>query len=46
MGRREGRFKAIRLLVRGADVEMLDLKVIYTNGDPDDIQVRALDQGG
>lgn len=40
VGRREGRFKAIRLHVRGADVEMLDLKVIYANGEPDDIQVR------
>lgn len=42
VGRREGRFKAIRLYVRGADVEMLDLKVIYANGQPDDIQVRSL----
>ena len=40
VGRREGRFKAIRLHVRGADVEMLDLKVIYANGEPDDIPVR------
>ena len=40
VGRREGRFKAIRLHVRGADVEMLDLKVIYANGSPDDIAVR------
>jgi hypothetical protein len=40
VGRREGRFKAIRLHVRGADVEMLDLKVIYANGEPDDIAVR------
>lgn len=42
VGRREGRFKAIRLHVTGADVEMLDLKVIYANGDPDDIPVRNL----
>lgn len=40
VGRREGRFKAIRLQVRGADVEVLDLKVIYTNGQPDDIPVK------
>jgi hypothetical protein len=46
VGRREGRFKGIRLHVRGADVEMLDLKVIYTNGDPDDIQVRHLIKAG
>src|SRR5262245_47565520 len=41
VGRSEGRFKAIRLLARGNDVEMLDLKVIYANGEPDDIPVRA-----
>jgi hypothetical protein len=41
VGRREGRFKAIRLQARGNDVEMLDLKVIYANGAPDDIPVRA-----
>jgi hypothetical protein len=40
VGRREGRFKAIRLSARGNDVEMVDLKVVYANGDPDDIQVR------
>jgi hypothetical protein len=41
VGRREGRFKAIRLSVKGTDVEMLDLKVIYANGEPDDIPVRS-----
>jgi hypothetical protein len=47
VGRREGRFKAIRLNVSGNDVHILDLKVIYTNGDPDDIQVRSeIRQGG
>jgi hypothetical protein len=46
VGRREGRFKAIRLYVRGADVEMLDLKVIYANGSPDDIPVRAVIRQG
>jgi hypothetical protein len=46
VGRREGRFKAIRLLVRGADVEVLDLKVIYANGDPDDIRVKSLIRAG
>jgi hypothetical protein len=40
VGRREGKFKAIRLLARGNDVEMVDLKVIYANGEPDDIPVR------
>ena len=46
VGRREGRFKAIRLHVRGTDVEMLDLKVIYTNGQPDDIPVRHFIRAG
>jgi hypothetical protein len=46
VGRREGRFRAIRLHVRGADVEILDLRVIYANGAPDDIRVRhVLRQG-
>jgi hypothetical protein len=41
VGRREGRFKAIRLEARNNDVEVLDLKVVYNNGAPDDIQVRS-----
>jgi hypothetical protein len=40
VGRREGRFKSIRLHVRGADVELIDVKVIYANGEPDDIPVK------
>ncbi len=40
VGRKEGRFTAIRLKVRGNDVEMLDLKVIYAGGQPDDLPVR------
>lgn len=46
VGRREGRFKAIRLHVRGADVEMLDLKVVYANGQPDDLPVRSVIRQG
>jgi hypothetical protein len=40
VGRREGRFKAIRLHVRGASVEVLNLRVIYANGDPDNLEVK------
>lgn len=40
VGRREGRFKAIRLHVRGAGVEVLNLRVIYANGEPDDLEVK------
>jgi len=46
VGRSEGRFKAIRLEARGNDVEMLDLKVVYANGEPDDIPVRSLIRQG
>lgn len=40
VGRAEGRFKAIRLKVAGNKVHMMDLKVIYADGQPDDIPVR------
>jgi len=47
VGRREGRFKAIRLHARGADVELRSVRVIYTNGQPDDLPTRHfLRQGG
>jgi hypothetical protein len=46
VGRRDGRFKAIRLEAKGNDVEMLDLKVVYANGAPDDIPVRAMIKQG
>jgi hypothetical protein len=40
VGRSEGRFKSIRLKVTGNRVHMMDLEVVYANGQPDDIQVR------
>jgi hypothetical protein len=46
VGRREGRYKAVRLFVRGADVELLDLKVVYANGAPDDLSVRRVIRQG
>lgn len=47
VGQREGRFRAIRLDVSGNDVYIMDLKVIYANGAPDDIRVRSeIRQGG
>jgi hypothetical protein len=47
VGRREGRFKAIKLNVGGNSVNILDLKVVYANGEPDDIQVRTeIREGG
>jgi hypothetical protein len=41
VGRRDGRFNAIRLRVTGNRVHMLDLKVVYGNGNTDDIPVKA-----
>jgi hypothetical protein len=41
VGRREGRFKAIRLIASGNRVHMVSLRVIYTNGAPDDLPVRS-----
>ena len=40
VGRSEGKFRSIRLQVSGNKVHMMDLKVIYANGAPDDIPVR------
>lgn len=38
---RQGRFKSIWLQVSGSKVHMNDLKVVYSNGEPDDIPVRS-----
>jgi len=46
LGRREGRFKAIRLAVRGADVELLNLRVIFANGEPDNLEARHVIRQG
>lgn len=40
VGRRDGKFRAIKLRALDNDVEILDLKVIYADGAPDDIRVR------
>ena len=46
IGGREGQFKAIRLEVRQSDVEVLDLKIVYGNGDAEDIRVRQMFKAG
>lgn len=47
VGRREGRFKAIRLVVSGNSVYIMNLKVIYANGAPDSIDVKSeIKEGG
>jgi hypothetical protein len=40
VGRKDGDFSSIQLRVKGNEVEFLDVKVIYANGQADDIQIR------
>jgi hypothetical protein len=47
VGRREGRFSAIRLRVSGNKVNILNLTVVYERGPPDDIPVKSeIREGG
>lgn len=46
VGRREGRFRAVRLYAREADVELLSVRVMYEDGTPDDISVQQLLRAG
>jgi hypothetical protein len=40
VGRQDGDFRKIQLRVKNNDIEILDLKVVYGNGQMDDIRVR------
>jgi len=46
VGAQQGTFRALRMQVRQSDVEVLDLKVIYGNGAPDDIPLRRTFKAG
>jgi hypothetical protein len=46
VGRREGRFRAIRLAARGDDIEVMRLEVVYANGNPDELDVRRVIRRG
>ena len=46
VGAREGQFKAIRFEVRQSNVEVLDLRVVYGNGQTEDIKVRLKFKAG
>jgi hypothetical protein len=46
VGRREGRFRAIRLAARGSDIEVVRLEVVYANGVPDELDVRRVIRRG
>lgn len=46
VGRREGRFDAIRLQVKRSDVLILSLRVVYARGPADDFDVQARIRAG
>jgi hypothetical protein len=46
VGGREGEFRGIRFEVRQNDVEILDLRIVYGNGQTEDIRVRQLFRAG
>jgi hypothetical protein len=46
VGRREGRFRAIRLTARGNDIEVVRLEVVYANGNPDQLDVQRVIRRG
>lgn len=46
VGRRDGDFSAIQIRVRNNDVNFVDLKVVYANGNSDDINLRSVIKAG
>lgn len=46
VGKQDGRYSAIKLEVKENEIEVLDLKVIYGNGNPDDLAVRSMIRAG
>mgnify|MGYP001005086127 CR=1 FL=1 len=46
VGRSEGRFRALKLVVRKSDVFLIDLKVTYANGQQEDLAVKQLIRSG
>jgi hypothetical protein len=40
VGRKDGDFSKIKIVVKGNDVEFKDVDVVYGNGQKDDIQIR------
>jgi hypothetical protein len=46
VGRDAGRFRAVQLRVSGNDIEMRDLKIVYGNGQVDDVPVRSVIRAG
>ncbi|MDO9381802.1 MAG: hypothetical protein Q7T86_02970 [Hyphomicrobiaceae bacterium] len=40
VGRKDGDFSKIKIVVKGNDVEFKDVDIVYGNGQKDDIQIR------
>ena len=40
VGRKDGDFSKIQLRVKGNEVEFLDVKIVYANGQTDDVRIR------
>src|SRR3990170_5848652 len=46
VGRREGRFKSLGFTVRGSDVRIEDLRVVYVGGEADELRIREVLKDG
>lgn len=46
VGGREGEFRAFRFEVRQSDVEVLDLRIVYGNGQTEDVRIRQVFRAG
>lgn len=46
IGAREGQFKGIRFDVRGSDIEVQGVRIVYGNGEPEDLNVRQTFKAG
>lgn len=46
VGGREGEFRGFRFEVRQSDVEVTDLRIIYNNGQTEDVRIRQLFRAG
>jgi len=40
VGRKDGDFSKIKLRVKGNEVEFVDVKIVYANGQTDDVRIR------
>jgi hypothetical protein len=46
VGKSEGRYAAVRLEVKGSDVEIYDLRIVYGNGTKEELSVREVFRAG